>query len=98
MFENGDKYCVFLLLGCFTCEKSRKNYEILLDTNKKAVIQSIHLPPGLNSRTAGMAEGANSAEEPERSLKIKGRERRKAADAYEVERPKERLCAARLYI
>ena len=88
MFENDDEYCVFLLLGCFTCEKSRKNYEILLDTNKKAVIQSIHLPPGLNSRTAGMAEGAESADEPERSLKIKGRERRKATDALTVERLK----------
>jgi len=55
MFENDDKYCVFLLLGCFTCEKSRKNYEILLDTNKKAVIQSIHLPPGQNSRLAQTA-------------------------------------------
>ena len=59
MFENDDKYCVFLLLGCFTCEKSRKNYEILLDTNKKAVIQSIHLPPGQNSRLAQTVGSVN---------------------------------------
>jgi hypothetical protein len=58
LLENIDKYCVFLLPGSFACNINCKNNEILLDTNKKAVIQSIHLPPGQNSRLVEMAEGA----------------------------------------